>query len=54
MIAILSDIHPNLETLVLALAALAKENITKIYCTIDLVQFPEAANKDIGFGRFAG
>jgi predicted phosphodiesterase len=47
MIAIFSDIHSNLEALAFTLAALAKENITAIYCTGDLVEFPEAANEVI-------
>lgn len=44
MLAILSDIHSNLEALALTLDTLAKENITDIYCTGDLVEFPEVAN----------
>lgn len=51
MIAILSDIHSNLQALTLALSTLAKENITDIYCTGDLVEFPEAANEIIGLLR---
>ena len=47
MIAILSDIHANLEALTTALDNLDKENITAIYCTGDLVEFPEAANEVI-------
>ena len=47
MIAILSDIHSNLEALALALETLAKENITDIYCTGDLVEFPKEANEVI-------
>ena len=47
MIAILSDIHSNIEALTDAFVALAKENITAIYCTGDLVEFPEAANEVI-------
>jgi predicted phosphodiesterase len=45
MIAILSDIHSDLESLIAAFDALDKENITDIYCTGDLVEFPEAANE---------
>lgn len=47
MIAILSDIHSNQEALAVALDTLAKENIIDIYCTGDLVEFPEAANEVI-------
>jgi predicted phosphodiesterase len=47
MIAILSDIHSDLESLIAAFDALAKENITAIYSTGDLVEFPEAANEVI-------
>jgi predicted phosphodiesterase len=47
MLAIISDIHSNPEALTVTLAALAKENITAIYCTGDLVEFPEAANEVI-------
>jgi predicted phosphodiesterase len=47
MFAIFSDIHSNREALALALNALAKENITGIYCTGDLVEFPEVANEVI-------
>lgn len=51
MLAILSDIHSNLEVLAFALETLAKENITGIYCTGDLVEYPEAANEVIGLLR---
>ena len=47
MIAILSDIHSNLEALALALETLTKEDIAEIYCAGDLVEFPEAANEVI-------
>lgn len=47
MIAILSDIHSNQEALAVALDTLAKENITAIYCTGDLVEYPEEANEVI-------
>jgi predicted phosphodiesterase len=47
MIAILSDIHSNLKALAVALDTLANEKITDIYCTGDLVEYPEAANEII-------
>lgn len=47
MIAILSDIHSNHEALTVAFAVLAEENIIAIYCTGDLVEYPEAANEVI-------
>lgn len=47
MIAILSDIHSNLEALIIALNSLAGEDISTIYSTGDLVEFPEAANEVI-------
>jgi predicted phosphodiesterase len=47
MIAILSDIHSNKEALDVALDTLAKESISDIYCTGDLVEYPEDANEVI-------
>lgn len=47
MLAILSDIHSNQEALALTLNTLTKENIADIYCTGDLVEFPETANEVI-------
>ena len=47
MIAILSDIHSNLEALTIALDSLAGEDISDIYCTGDLVEYPEEANEVI-------
>ena len=47
MIAILSDIHSNQEALAVALETLGKGNIKDIYCTGDLVEFPEVANEVI-------
>ena len=44
MIAILSDIHSNLVALTIALDSLAGEDISAIYCTGDLVEYPEEAN----------
>lgn len=47
MLAILSDIHSNLEALAFALDDLAKENTADIYCTGDLVEYPEGVNEVI-------
>lgn len=44
MIAILSDIHSNLEALTIAMDSLAGDDISAIYCTGDLVEYPEEAN----------
>lgn len=51
MIAILSDIHSNLEALTATLDVLTSENITEIYCTGDLVEYPEEANEVIDIIR---
>jgi hypothetical protein len=54
MLVILSDIHSNPQTLAFALDNLAKGNITDIYCTSALVEFPWTANRVIGFARIFG
>jgi predicted phosphodiesterase len=51
MIAILSDIHSNLEALTIALDSLVGEDISAIYCTGDLVEYPEEANGVISLIR---
>lgn len=51
MIAILSDIHSNKEALTAALDTLSRENISAIYCTGDLVEYPEEANEVIDLIR---
>ena len=51
MIAILSDIHSNLQALTTTLELLASEKITEIYCTGDLVEYPDEANEVIDLIR---
>lgn len=51
MIAILSDIHSNLQALKTTLDLLAWQNITNIWCTGDLVEYPEEANEVIDLIR---
>lgn len=47
MIAIFSDIHSNLQALKTTLDLLAWQNITNIWCTGDLVEYPEESNEVI-------